>query len=214
MAGVKGQVQRRGVERRSQIVDTAIDLFARQGFRGTGIAAIAEAVGITPGAILHHFGSKEGLLEAVIEERDARTSARLVNLAATGGRDGLRNMIRVAEEVEADRKLAVLYTVLLVENLEPEHSAHDFFVQRGQLVRQMMIAILRLGIRRKEFRSDIDIDLIASEALGFMEGAQVVWLLDPEKSSLVAMYRSYFTRLSESLSAGLGPVRKPSIASN
>ncbi|WP_031112422.1 helix-turn-helix domain-containing protein, partial [Streptomyces sp. NRRL S-146] len=68
MAGVKGQVQKRGVERRRAMVDAAIELFARQGVRGTGVAAVAERAGATPSALIHHFGSKDGLVRAVLEE--------------------------------------------------------------------------------------------------------------------------------------------------
>ena len=201
VTGVKGQVQRRGVERRRPIVDAALELFASRGFRGTGLAAVAEAVGITPGAILHHFGSKERLLEAVIEERDARTSARLVNLASLGGADALRAMVQIAEEVEVDRRLASLYTVLEVENLDPEHPVHEFFVRRSRLVRRLLVDMLRVGVERGELRPDTDIHGAAAEALAFMEGAQLVWLLDPDGSSLSDLYRGYFVRLVDSLSA-------------
>lgn len=200
MPGVKGQVQQRGVERRQQIIDAAIELFATNGFRGTGLAAVADAVGITPGAILHHFGSKERLLEAVIEERDSRTSARLVSLASLGGADALRSMVHVAEEVERDRRLASLYTVLEVENLEHDDLVHDFFVRRSRVVRRLLSDILRVGVEQGEFRADSDIPALVAEAIAFMEGAQLIWLLDPGSSSLSAMYRTYFGRLVESIS--------------
>jgi AcrR family transcriptional regulator len=199
MAGVKGQVQQRGVERRQQIVDAAIDLFATKGFRGTGVAEVATAVGIAPSAIIHHFGSKEGLLEAVIAERDARTSAGLARLADARAADGLLGMILIAEEVERDRRLAGLYTVLEVENLYPEQPAHKFFVARSRLVRKSLENMLRAGIDSGDLRDDVDVSAVAGEALAFMEGAQLVWLLDPKRHSLTALYRGYFTRLVATL---------------
>ena len=199
MPGVKGQVQRRGVERRQQIVDAAIELFASTGFRGTGLAAIAEAAGIAPSAIVHHFGSKEGLLEAVLNERDVRASASLARLS--DGAEGLRGMAVVAEEVERDRRLAGLYTVLEVEHLDPGHPVHDFFVKRSRLVRRQLEAVLRAGVDAGELRGDVDVAAVAAESLAFMEGAQLIWLLDPKKHSLVDLYRGYFSRLAESLAA-------------
>lgn len=47
---------------RARVRDTAINLFGRSGF-GVGVRAIAEAAGVSPGLILHHFGSKDGLRE-------------------------------------------------------------------------------------------------------------------------------------------------------
>ncbi len=51
---------------RARIRDAAIDLFGREGF-GVGVRAIASAAGVSPGLVIHHFGSKEGLRRACDE---------------------------------------------------------------------------------------------------------------------------------------------------
>lgn len=80
------------MQRRRAILDAAIDIFGRQGYQGTGLSAIAQDAGITASAIIHHFGSKEGLLRAVLDEHDARSAARLsahVSRGVTGLADAL-----------------------------------------------------------------------------------------------------------------------------
>lgn len=47
----------------ARIRDAAIDQFGSRGF-DVGVRAIAEAAGVSPGLIIHHFGSKEGLRKA------------------------------------------------------------------------------------------------------------------------------------------------------
>jgi len=47
----------------ARIRDAAIDLFGRDGF-AVGVRAIAAAAGVSPGLVIHHFGSKEGLRKA------------------------------------------------------------------------------------------------------------------------------------------------------
>jgi len=47
----------------ARIRDAAIDLFGREGF-AVGVRAIATAAGVSPGLVIHHFGSKEGLRKA------------------------------------------------------------------------------------------------------------------------------------------------------
>ena len=47
----------------ARIRDAAIDQFGSRGF-DTGVRAIAEAAGVSPALIIHHFGSKEGLRKA------------------------------------------------------------------------------------------------------------------------------------------------------
>ena len=57
-----------GEERRKQIMEAALDLFAEKGFRGTRTREIATRVGISETLIFQHFLNKEELYRAVIEE--------------------------------------------------------------------------------------------------------------------------------------------------
>jgi len=47
----------------ARIRDAAIELFGARGFE-VGVRAIAEAAGVSPGLVIHHFGSKDGLRKA------------------------------------------------------------------------------------------------------------------------------------------------------
>jgi AcrR family transcriptional regulator len=55
------------VEVRDQILQEATRLFARQGFSGTSIQAISDAVGIRKPSLLYHFPSKDALRVSVLE---------------------------------------------------------------------------------------------------------------------------------------------------
>ena len=50
-----------------RIVQAGVRLFARQGYHKTTIADLTQAIGLTSGAIFHHFPTKEAILEAVID---------------------------------------------------------------------------------------------------------------------------------------------------
>ncbi|HZU83335.1 MAG TPA: helix-turn-helix domain-containing protein, partial [Polyangiaceae bacterium] len=74
---------------RSATIAAATSLFAAHGFEGTALQDIADAVGVTKPAVLHHFPSKEHVRQAVLDGILAhwnRTLPRLL-LAATAGRD-------------------------------------------------------------------------------------------------------------------------------
>ncbi len=66
--------QRQADARREQLVDIALDLFAKQGFEATSTQQIAKAAGVTQGLVFHYFGSKEGLLAAVLSTRHSFTT--------------------------------------------------------------------------------------------------------------------------------------------
>src|SRR5580698_2846533 len=52
---------------RGSIVEKATRLFAARGFEGTALQDIADAVGVSKPAVLHHFPSKEHVRQAVLE---------------------------------------------------------------------------------------------------------------------------------------------------
>ncbi len=54
--------------RRQQIMDTALELFAKQGYANCSIAQLAKHSGISKGLMYNYFESKEALLETIIEE--------------------------------------------------------------------------------------------------------------------------------------------------
>lgn len=62
---------------RDRIIEEAMRLFGEKGYRGTSVAQIEAAAGLTPGAggLYHHFSSKEALLAAGIERHLSRLDA-------------------------------------------------------------------------------------------------------------------------------------------
>ena len=191
MPGVKGQVQARGVERRRAIIEAAIEHFAREGYRGTGIAAIAEAAGVTTGGLLHHFGSKEGLLVEVLKERDRQAVKAFVDLGRGSVEDEFDRWAAVATWNEDRAVLAALYSVLLAESLDPGHPAHAYMQQRNAIVRSLLLSTLREGVTSGEIRKDVDVDRKADEIQAFMEGAQLWWLYHQKRNALTTLVRGY-----------------------
>jgi AcrR family transcriptional regulator len=200
MVGVKGQIQRRGVERRKAIVQAALELFAAKGARGTSVADVAEKVGITPPAVLHHFGTKDDLLLAVVEERDRRSQGAFLDLLAEGGLAGIRNLAKVAEANENERQLVACYVVLEAENLQDDDVAHCYFLTRSRGMRHAIRAALEKGQETGEIRPDVDCGAKADEILAFMAGAAVQWSLDPTMS-LTGLYRTYLDGVVNDLAA-------------
>src|SRR5690242_511305 len=66
--------------RRRELLDALIDAFARGGVGGRSLRDVAVAVGTSHRMLLHHFGSREELLLAVVEEVERRQTRMLVEL--------------------------------------------------------------------------------------------------------------------------------------
>ncbi|MFC3229124.1 TetR/AcrR family transcriptional regulator [Marinibaculum pumilum] len=65
---------------RKRILGAAARLYREGGLAGTGVDAVAQAAGVTSGAIYRAFGSKEKLFEAVVQDGVERLSAGIVQL--------------------------------------------------------------------------------------------------------------------------------------
>jgi AcrR family transcriptional regulator len=82
--------------RKAQIVGCAIEVIAEVGFAQASIRKIADRVGIAMSAVLYHFGNKDNLVEAIIEEMYRSTLAVVVPAldAETSAADKLNAYIR------------------------------------------------------------------------------------------------------------------------
>jgi AcrR family transcriptional regulator len=67
-----------GEDRRRQILDVAVEVFARNGFGGTKTKEIALAAGISEAILFRHFASKEDLYHAILDSRDNGGAERLL----------------------------------------------------------------------------------------------------------------------------------------
>jgi AcrR family transcriptional regulator len=66
MAKLKKAVhERTGQETKEKIIDTAINLFSREGYPGTSIRDITNTVGIKESSLYHHFASKQDIIDQI-----------------------------------------------------------------------------------------------------------------------------------------------------
>jgi AcrR family transcriptional regulator len=70
----------RTAETRAKIIDAVVDSIAEFGFQRTTAQEIARRAGVTWGAVQHHFGGKDGMMLAVLDDAFARFAARLQDI--------------------------------------------------------------------------------------------------------------------------------------
>ncbi len=163
-------------ERRRTILATALEVFAESGFRGASIREIASRVGMTDTGVLHHFGGKGNLLLEVVKQKESEDSGALRDpylrdlVAKNGTRSGT---VR-------------LFTTLSAEATDPEHPAHEHFVNRYESVRGLTRERLAKESAAGRIPSAIDPDTAARVMMAVMDGLQIQWLLDPSLDMEVA----------------------------
>ena len=183
----------KGEDRKQRILAVAQRLLARNGGRGTTLGQIAQEAGVTPEGLLHHFESKEQLLHAVLDARDADDDA---NADREG--DILEELERVTERFRRSPGLIGIFTVLLSENLDPEAPLHVRFLNRYRAAVDTVAEGIRRGQRDGRYRTDLDPAVKAREIVAFLYGMETSWLLDPS-IPLTEVFHEYTSSLARQL---------------
>jgi AcrR family transcriptional regulator len=164
---------------RDQLVRAALQAFAARGYRGASMDTIAAEVGVTRQGLLHHFPSKVTLLMAVLELRDEEGAALLASLRERD--DPLGEILLTVVRHNAQRPgLAQLFTVLSAESTDPEHPAHEWFVERYRRGRAIVAEWIASEQARGRITSAIAPERLATAVLALLDGLQLQEQLEPE----------------------------------
>jgi AcrR family transcriptional regulator len=162
---------------REALLEAAFAEMYMNGFRAASLEAILAASGLTKGALYHHFGSKQGLGYAVVEERvKPLVRERYLDTfrAVADPIEGLRRMgARMQQELE---KEGILLMGCPVNNLVTEMSGvDDGFRCRLADVLDEWKATIAEGLRRGQasglVREDIDPAAVATFYVASYQGA-------------------------------------------
>ncbi|MFN2612351.1 MAG: TetR/AcrR family transcriptional regulator [Solirubrobacterales bacterium] len=134
---------------RERIVESALELIARDGYAGAQMAAVAERAGVATGTVYRHFPSKSKLFAEVFR----RASQREVDAMAEAGRDDGRPVTeRAASAIEAFARRALagrrLAYALIAEPVDPAVEAERLIFR--QSYRDVMANVLTEGIESGE----------------------------------------------------------------
>lgn len=162
-------------DQKERIRREAAQLFARNGYQGTGIQALSEAVGLGRGALYHHIGSKEALFEEV----STRAVQEMIEIA-----EGI-----VSQPGSAEERLRLLCHAQI--RTLADHQAEWTLFQRDAMtirgeVRERIFAtrarfeaiwrqLLEEGVENGEFRG---LDPIVLKGILGMHNWAYIWL-DP-----------------------------------
>ncbi|WP_299006015.1 TetR/AcrR family transcriptional regulator [uncultured Caulobacter sp.] len=175
----RGKPNLKGEQSRETILKAAERHFGEFGYRAVSTAAIANDAQISDPGLLHHFGSKDGLLMALLNRRysvDAEKLRAGENLSGEQLVDTLRTIV---DENEGKRDEVKLTMVLLGESIPHHHPGHEYFQARYVRARTMFAGHVKELQRRGELSDDLDPQALASVIIAVLDGLQMQWLLDP-----------------------------------
>lgn len=185
----------KGEERRQRILAVAQRMLTRTGWRSITLGQIAKAAGVSAAGLLHHFESKEQLLHAVLDARDAYDQARVDTYTSV---DPIEHIRTIPKRYQEAPDLVGMFAVLLIENLDPEAPLHDRLFHRYRSAVDNIAGGIRRGQRAGRYRTDVDPAVKAVEIVAFLNGMETSWLLDPS-IPLTEVFEEYSRSLAQQL---------------
>jgi AcrR family transcriptional regulator len=176
------------------ILDSALQVFAKSGYRSGSLRDVAEQVGISEAGLLHHFTNKKALLAAVLERRDEQTRERF-EFDPGNGRVVLRSLVELVEYNASTPGVVELFCTLAAEATSARHPAHYYFVERYETATAMVRAAFEDLARRGELRDGVDPAAAGRGVVALMDGLQIQWLLDRDSVDMASDVRDHINRL-------------------
>jgi AcrR family transcriptional regulator len=179
--------ERRPDDRPQELLEAALQVFARNGYFNTTLDEVAEAAGVTKGTIYHYFDTKEQLLLGVIEHYQKLAFGR-AELAIRDERLPASTRIRLLirkmfSDTEGRRDLLALLVRGVTHELP---RVHERWLLGPSRLWTMVARLVDEGKARGEFRPDADGDVGARVLVsGLM--LQLMWQQHAETVPAIAM---------------------------
>lgn len=195
---------RKRASRRGEIVDTFTRMVAEHGYDAVAIRDLAEDLGMSKGTVLHHFGSKDRLLEEVHSTYMRRRLDEIAIILAKleGPEQRLKGMVfqnLIAMQQDADATRAFAREIV---RFAREDLMNDVRAMRREYF-DTLRGILAEGMEQGAFRQ-ADTTILALQMFGMMNWTWT-WF-DPEgKTSVESIARTFLDTVLHGIEAGRAP---------
>ncbi|UCF90365.1 MAG: TetR/AcrR family transcriptional regulator [Desulfobacterales bacterium] len=170
-----------------RILEAAVKVFARQGFRQSTVSQIAKEAGVADGTIYLYFKNKDDILVQFFAYKTKQVFERF--RAAVDGADRsldkLRNLIRRhLEEFQRDRNMALVYQV---ETHQNSRLAEAQIKEMSKMYRDLISEIVEQGQAEGCIRKDLYFGLVKHFIIGAVDEVINTWLHSDGKYDLASM---------------------------
>ncbi|MFI8216993.1 TetR/AcrR family transcriptional regulator [Streptomyces sp. NPDC085932] len=148
------------VDRRGELLATAAEVFAEQGYNATTVRTIADHAGMLAGSLYYHFDSKESMLEEILRTflDELWDGYDTVLGAGLGPRETLQALVTESfREIDRHRAAVAIYQKESRHLVAQERFA--FLAESQRRFEQAWLSTLERGVAERAFRADLDVRL-------------------------------------------------------
>jgi TetR/AcrR family acrAB operon transcriptional repressor len=192
---------------RERLIDTAEDLFYRNGVSHTPLNEIAMAAGVTRGAIYWHFKDKADLFNAMMERVSLPMEERLERAEKASGTDPMAQLragaMSALRNLVSDERTRRVYEIAThkVEYVGEMESLRAKHIEVRATCLLEIEASLRLATKHSDFKLRTSVPIAARGLHAIIIGLIHDWMLAPHEFDLVRVGRdvigAYLAGLSE-----------------
>jgi TetR/AcrR family transcriptional regulator, fatty acid metabolism regulator protein len=171
--------QRSGaVDKRRQILDAAVTVFARQGFHATRVSDIADEAGVAYGLVYHYFNSKDQVLNELFLERWSLLLTAIEGAEGTEGSHREKLGAVAGFIFDSYRHDPELMKVIIVEVTRAANSFGRTHLEEIRRAYEGIARIVADGQEAGEFRSDVEPRFVSQAFYGAVEQLLTEWIFD------------------------------------
>jgi AcrR family transcriptional regulator len=162
-------------DKRRQLLDAAVRVFARKGYHTCRVGDIAEEAGVAHGLLYHYFTSKEEVLETIFRETWALMLETIVSVQEPDepARESLRKTAAIVLRTWGNDP--DLIRVLVREVTRSPHLQKE--IEEVDQAFKTLRDIIQRGQERGEFRSDLDPEFAATVFYGALDEVLTGWVM-------------------------------------
>lgn len=172
-------------ERKHQIIEAAISVFARRGFHKTRMDDIAEESKISKGLLYWYFKSKDEIIVGILDALFGFELGALKDLPTSDGTSRERLEIFMGHFIDEldsmERIRPIMYEFYSLAMRDKNLQKFLKHVLDGYL--ETLVPIFQQGVERSEFRP-VDPLQAALAAGSILEGTVLIWVFDPDRVKL------------------------------
>lgn len=187
-----------------RLLEAAGELVVEGGYAAMTLAAVGERAGYSRGMVTARFGSKQGLLDALVERIVGGFNDRKV-LPRTEGKPGSEAVVlfldAIATQAARDPSAIRVLYALMFEALGPIPDLHDTIASLHDAIRADLARLIRSGLRDRSIRQGLSPSDEAALIVAGLRGIGYQWLLQPDGFDAARAFKHLARATEERLAA-------------
>jgi AcrR family transcriptional regulator len=185
----------RTLEARARIIDAAFACLAENGYEHTTMIEIAKRAGCSRELPRYHFGTRDLLMEALVDEVEMRWR-KIFDRQRAESASALEALCQTAdcigEEIRANFTNVRGFTILVFCAADPTNSIlHKKIVDNQKRTRGFFKAIIDRHVTEQPGLPQLDTEAVAALVYGLFRGLGYQWLIDPTGVAVDSLLREF-----------------------